>query len=55
MGNPIGGGAAAETPAKPEKKGFEAGDAVEIKEGGKVYRAAVIVKFDEGIGAVDVK
>eukprot|EP00619_Florenciella_sp_RCC1007_P009738 CAMPEP_0205922486 /NCGR_PEP_ID=MMETSP1325-20131115/14567_1 /ASSEMBLY_ACC=CAM_ASM_000708 /TAXON_ID=236786 /ORGANISM="Florenciella sp., Strain RCC1007" /LENGTH=159 /DNA_ID=CAMNT_0053290499 /DNA_START=22 /DNA_END=498 /DNA_ORIENTATION=+ len=57
MGNPIGGAAAAAeaTPAKAEKTGFSAGDAVEIKEGGKVYRPAVVVKFDEGIGALDVK
>uniref|UniRef100_A0A7S2BLC5 Tudor domain-containing protein n=1 Tax=Florenciella parvula TaxID=236787 RepID=A0A7S2BLC5_9STRA len=70
MGNLIGGPAAADgggaaaaeaeatpaaTPAKEKKTGFAPGDAVEIKEGGKVYRPAVCVKFDEGIGAVDVK
>ena len=30
------------------------GDLVEVKEGGNVYRAARVVKFDEGIGSLDL-
>lgn len=34
---------------------FEAGDKCEVKEGGTKYRAATVIKFDEGIGALDVQ
>jgi len=58
MGNPIGGtdgsggGAGGGEASKPL---FKEGDPCEVKEGGSKYRAGVVVKFDEGIGAVDVK
>ena len=34
---------------------FEPGDKCEVKEGGTKYRAATVIKFDEGIGALDVQ
>ena len=63
MGNPIGGAAAAHATApapageSSESAGgalYKEGDKCEVKEGGSKYRAATVVKFDEGIGAVDV-
>lgn len=58
MGNPIGGSAAAPAPAgeTTESAGplYKEGDRCEVKEGGSKYREATVVKFDEGIGAVDV-
>jgi len=38
----------------PEKNGYATGDAVEVKEGGKVYRAATVLKVDEVLGCVDL-
>ncbi len=52
MGNPIGGGGGGD--AKPEPL-FNVGDPCEVKEGGTKYRAGKVMKFDEGLGAVDVK
>jgi hypothetical protein len=58
MGNPIAAAGGSGAPpgmekAQPEPL-FKTGDKCEVKEGGSKYRAATVVKFDEGIGAVDV-
>jgi hypothetical protein len=51
-GNLIGGSSAVE--AATAEPLFKKGDPCEVKEGGTKFRAATVVKFDEGIGAVDV-
>jgi len=38
-----------------EAVSFSIGDAVEVKEGGKVYRAATVIKCELGIGSLDLQ